>query len=97
MKRAHVDIVLIFPLNPHERARASLLEHFLLNNKLLLIVFMLKAYRHQYWTKSDILARMWPALCYLMRIHATDKFDARARAARVASWDRTIEQLLVFP
>ena len=85
-----------FLLNPHERARASLLEHFLLNNKLLLIVFMLKAYRRQYWTNADILARMWPAWCYLIRIHATDKFDARARAARVASWDRTIEHVLVF-
>ena len=95
--KGHMLILYGFRMNPHERARPYLLEHVLLNNKLLLIVFMLKAYRHQYWKKSDILARMWPAWCYLIRIHATDKFDARARAARVASWDRTIEQVLVFP
>ena len=78
-------------MNPHERARSYLFEHFLLENKLLLIVFMLKTYRHQYWKKSDIRARMWPALYDLIRIHATDKFEARARAARVASWDRNVQ------
>ena len=46
--------------------------------------------------ESDIRARMWPAWYYLIRIRATDKFDTRARAARVASWDRNVENVLVF-
>ena len=49
----------------------------------------------KYGKDSDIRARTWPAWYYLIRVRATDKFDARARAARVASWDRTIEQVLV--
>ena len=36
-------------------------------------------------------ARMRPAWCYLVGIRATDTFDMRARAARVASWDRNIK------
>ena len=42
-------------------------------------------------------ARMWPAWYYLRGIHATDKFDMRARSACVASWDRKVEeQVLVY-
>ena len=38
-------------------------------------------------------ARMWPGLYYLIGIRARDKFDMRARAARVASWDRNVEHV----
>ena len=41
-------------------------------------------------------ARMWPAWYYLIELRATGKFDMRARAARVASWDRNVENVLVF-
>ena len=36
-------------------------------------------------------ARMWPAWFDLIWIRAADKFDMRARTARVASWDRKVE------
>ena len=39
-------------------------------------------------------ARMRPAWCYLIGIRATDAFGMRARAARVASWDRNVEHVL---
>ena len=57
---------------------------------------MLKPLRtHKFLKESDIRARMWPAWYYLIRIRATDKFDMRARAARVASWGRNVVNVLV--
>ena len=41
-------------------------------------------------------ARMWPAWYFLTRARATDKFDMRARAARVASWDRNVGNSIGF-
>ena len=41
-------------------------------------------------------ACMWPAWYYLIGIHATDKFDNRARAAHEAPFDRNVEKPLVF-
>ena len=40
-------------------------------------------------------ASMRPAWCYLIVIRATDTVDMRARAARVASWDRNVEHVFV--
>ena len=40
-------------------------------------------------------ARMWPAWYYSIGMRATGEFDTRARAARVASWDRNVEKVLV--
>ena len=40
--------------------------------------------------------RMWPAWYYLTGVRATDMFDMRARAARVASLDRNVEQVWLF-
>ena len=58
---------------------------------------MLKPLRNRrLWKDFDMRARMWPAWYYLIGIRATDKFDVRARAARVASWDRNVENVLVF-
>ena len=50
----------------------------------------------KYGKESDIHARTWPAWYYLIRIRATDKFDTRARAARVASLGRKVENALVI-
>ena len=38
----------------------------------------------------------WPAWYYLIRIHASDKFDNRARAAREGPFDRNVEKPFVF-
>ena len=42
-------------------------------------------------------ARRWPARYYLKGVGATGKFDMRARAAHVASWDRNVGNVLVLP
>ena len=53
---------------------------------------MLRSLRKQrVWEDFDIRARMWPAWFDLVWIRAADKFDMRARTARVASWDRKVE------
>ena len=44
---------------------------------------------------SDVRARIWPAWFYLIGVRAADKFDMRARAARVASWDRNVQTAMV--
>ena len=49
-----------------------------------------------FWKEFDIRARMWPAWYYLIRVRAADKFDMRARAARVAAWDRNVENVFIF-
>ena len=43
------------------------------------------------WKDLGMCARMWSAWYYSIRIRAADKFDMRARAARVASWDRNVK------
>ena len=43
----------------------------------------------------DMRARTWPAWYYLKGTRATDKCDMPARAARVASWNRNVENALV--
>ena len=48
------------------------------------------------WKEFDVRACAWPAWYYLIRIHATDKFANRARAARDAPFDRNVENQLVF-
>ena len=47
------------------------------------------------WKDVDVRARTRPAWYYFIRIRATDKFDTRARVARVASWDRNVERVLL--
>ena len=48
------------------------------------------------WKKFDARACAWPAWYYLIRIHATDESDNRARAARKAPFDRNVEKPMVF-
>ena len=43
------------------------------------------------WKEFDVRACAWPAWSYLIKIHATDKFGNRARAAREAPFDRNVE------
>ena len=47
--------------------------------------------QRMFWKDFDACARMWPAWYYLIGIRATDTFDVRARAARVASWDKYVK------
>ena len=57
---------------------------------------MLKSLRNgRLWKAFDMRARVWPAWFDLIEMRATGKFDMRARAARVASWDRDMEKASV--
>ena len=61
------------------------------------MLVMLRSLRKQrVWEDFDIRARMWPAWFDLAWIRAADKFDMRARTARVASWVRNIETYCLF-
>ena len=44
------------------------------------------------WKDFDVRAPAWPALYYLIGIHAADKFANRARAAREGPFDRNVEK-----
>ena len=78
------------------KARAMTFKDFRVKNPLFFSIFdgfdiklvantkVLRGIRHE--RAAD--ARRWPAWYDLIRIRATDKFDMRARSARVASWDR---------
>ena len=47
------------------------------------------------WQEFDVRACAWPAWYYLTGIRTTGNFDMRARAARVASWDRHVETCII--
>ena len=68
----------------------SLKNHFVFNS----FNIVLQSLRNRkFWKEFDMRARMRPAWCYLIRLRETDTFDMRARAARVASWDRNVEHV----
>ena len=52
--------------------------------------------KQRFWKDFDMRARVWSAWYYLIWIRAENKFDMRARAARVASWDRNVQSAMVF-